>query len=69
MEPWSLLFGFIVGVIAGMHIGFERWLAYLKEHEKRTMHLTTEQPFVAFVTREALQEYDVVAVQRKGQCD
>lgn len=63
-----MLFGLIVGFVAGMHIAFERWLHYLKERDRRTMHLTAKEPFVAFVTKEALQEYDVVAVQRKEPC-
>lgn len=65
MEPVSVFFGFVVGMIAGIHLGYERWLKYLHERQRREVILTSEQAFVLFTTKESLSEYEIVAMQRK----
>ena len=67
MDELSVLFGFIVGLIAGMHIGFERWAAYFKKREKREIVLSAEQNFIIFTTRKAMENYEVIACERKNQ--
>lgn len=65
MDILSVIFGFIVGLIAGMHIGFERWLTYLHERQKREIVVTSDKALVSVITRSSLDEYAVVAVARK----
>ena len=65
MDELSMIFGFIVGLLAGMHIGFERWIKFLKERQRREIILSPEQNFIIFTTKKAMENYEVIACERK----
>lgn len=67
MDELSVLFGFIIGLVAGMHMGFERLNAYLKKRVNREIVLSAEQNFIIFTTKKAMENYEVIACERKDQ--
>lgn len=64
MDPLSILFGLILGVLGGLSIGLDRMYNLLEKRDKKTVYLHMHTRAMMFVPDEQMKNCQFVGIER-----